>query len=109
MKKPLFLGACLMVLASQPVMAQTAAPDVIVVRVLEHSNSLRFSIARGQQQPEEIEVALKKEQKAASSYYTVLSKLYTQGYVLQGVIPGVSNNAYWAESTLILGKPITKP
>jgi hypothetical protein len=124
MKKLLFLGACLVALASSPVMAQTrktevemsytelaqtGGADVVVVHVQESSRSLSFSIARGQQQPEEIEIKLGKEVKTASSYYTVLSKLYSQGYVLQAVIPGTTSGTSWAESTLILGKPTSKP
>jgi hypothetical protein len=104
MKKLLFLGA----LASQPVMAQTGEADV-VVHVQETSRSLSSSIARGEQQPEEIEIKLGKEVKTAAGYYTVLSKLYSQGYVLQAVIPGTTSGTSWAESTLILGKPTAKP
>jgi hypothetical protein len=109
MKKLLFSGACLVALASSPVRAQTGGADLVVVHVQESSRSLYFSIARGQQQSEEIEVKLGKEVKASSSYYTVLSKFYTQGYVLQAVIPGTTSGVGWVESTLILGKPILKP
>jgi hypothetical protein len=109
MKKFLFLGACLVALATQPVMAQTGGADLVVVHVQESSRSLSFSIARGQRQPEEIEIKLGKEVKMASGYYTVLSKFYSQGYVLQAVIPSTTGGASWVESTLILGKPTAKP
>jgi hypothetical protein len=109
MKKCLFLGACLVALASEPVLAQTGGAELVVVHVQESSRSLYFSIARGQQQPEEIEIKLTKEVKAAPSYYTVLSKFYAQGYVVQAVIPGLNSSYNWTESTLIHGKSTSKP
>jgi hypothetical protein len=109
MKKLLFLGACLMALASQPVMAQTTGPDLVVVRVLEMGRKLQFSIAHGQQQPEEVTFDLSKEVRAAPSYYTALAKFYSQGYVVQAVIPGMTNGSGYIESTLILAKPTSKP
>ncbi|TVT40665.1 hypothetical protein FNT36_14450 [Hymenobacter setariae] len=109
MKTLLLLGACLIALASQPVMAQTGGTDLVVVRVYESSRSLHFSIARGQQQLEEVEIKLNKEVKAALSYHTALSKYYAQGYVVQAVIPGLNSSTNWTESTLILGKPALKP
>lgn len=109
MKKLLFLGACLVALASQPAMAQTGGPDVVVVRVLEFSRKLQFSIARGQQQPEELTFELSKEAKASSGYQIVLAKLYAQGYVMQAVVPGLNNGSGYVESTLILTKPASKP
>jgi hypothetical protein len=96
-------------LASSPVRAQAGGPDVVVVRVLEDSKKLQFSISRGQQELEQIEIKLGKEVKAASAYYTALSKLYAQGYVVQAVIPGLNSSYNWTESTLLLGKPATKP
>jgi hypothetical protein len=107
--KTLFLGACLVALLSYPVMAQTVRPDLVVVRVIENPRTLRFSIARGRQQPEEVEVKLGKEVKAAPSYHTVLAKYYAQGYVVQAVIPGLNSSTNWTESTLILGKPAPRP
>ena len=98
-----------MALLSYPVIAQTVGPDLVVVRVTETSRMLRFSIARGQQQPEEVEVKLGKELKAAPSYHTVLAKYYAQGYVVQAVIPGLNSSINWTESTLLLGKPAPRP
>lgn len=106
--KTLFLGACLVALLSYPVIAQTVGPDLVVVRVTETSRMLRFSIGRGQQ-PEEVEVKLGKEVKAAPSYHTVLAKYYAQGYVVQAVIPGLNSSTNWTESTLLLGKPAPRP
>jgi hypothetical protein len=52
MKKLLFLGACLVTLASQPVMAQTGATDFVVVKVIESVSYLEVCIARPGSQPE---------------------------------------------------------
>lgn len=108
MKKLFFIGACLVALVSQPVMAQTGAPDLVVVKVDETPSFLRFSIARGQQEPEEVQINLGKAMKVSVAYYTTLSKFYAQGYVVQALIPGIVR-ANWIESTLILGKPVSKP
>jgi hypothetical protein len=109
MKKLVFLGACLVALASQPVKAQIGTTDLVVIKVSETRNFLRFSIARGQQAPEEVQIDLGKEEKASAAYYTILSKYYVQGYVLQAVIPGLTSGVNWLDSTLILGKAATKP
>lgn len=103
------MGACLVALASQPVMAQTVGTDLVIVRIFQIGRKLEFSIAHGQQQPEEVTFDLNKEVKPAPSYYTVLAKFYAQGYVVQAVIPGLTNNVGYTESTLVLGKPASKP
>jgi hypothetical protein len=53
MKKLLFLRACLVALASQPVMAQTGGADVVVVKVLEGGTSTELYIARPGSKPEQ--------------------------------------------------------
>jgi hypothetical protein len=109
MKKLLFLGACLLALASQPVMAQTVVPDLVVVHVVQLGRKLEFSIAQGQQQTEDVVFNLSKEVKTAPSYYTALAKFYAQGYIVQAVIPGLTSGTGYTESTLILSKPAGKP
>jgi hypothetical protein len=52
MKKLLFLGACLVVLASQPAMAQTGGSDIVVVKVTEDYGLLQFHIAHAGSKPE---------------------------------------------------------
>ena len=46
MKKLLFLGACLVALASQPVMAQTGNAEVVVVRLEESLRRVYVSVTR---------------------------------------------------------------
>jgi hypothetical protein len=53
MKKLVFLGACLVVLASQPVKAQTGGADVVVVKVSEYATYIEFYIARSGSKPEQ--------------------------------------------------------
>jgi hypothetical protein len=109
MKKLFFLGACLVALVSQPVMAQTVVPDLVVVHVLQMGRKLEFSIAHGQQQTEEVVFELSKEVRTVPSYYTALAKFYAQGYIVQAAIPGLTSGTGYVESTLILGKPTSKP
>lgn len=97
-----------MALASSPVVAQTVGPDLIVIQVTQFGRKLQLSIAHGQQQPEEVVFDLK-EVKPAPSYHTALAKFYAQGYVVQAVVPGLTNGTGYVESTLILGKPTSKP
>jgi hypothetical protein len=52
MKKLLFLGACLVVLASQPVMAQAGGTDVVVVKLREDFAYIELFIARPGSKPE---------------------------------------------------------
>lgn len=53
MKKLIFLGACLLVLASQPVQAQTGEPDMVVVKVTDgYYQPTIFDIARPGKPPE---------------------------------------------------------
>jgi opacity protein-like surface antigen len=74
MKKLLFLGACLVALASQPAMAQTGGSDMVVVKVTEQYGRIEFFIARAGSKPEHNE----------SAEYTrsLLMELAQQGYNL---------------------------
>jgi hypothetical protein len=116
MKKLFFLGACLLALASRPVLAQTAGADVLMVRVMEHgAGESHLVIERPGQAPEEIKFKfwsnLSKGPSAAAGYLAALKKLYEQGYQIQAVIPGAligTTGAGITESTLIFVKPLSK-
>ena len=87
MKKLLFWGACLVALASQPVMAQTGGSNVIVVRVRDSGVGIELVINRGKGQSELIKfssgVSDKHLQEAAEGYQLALAKLYQEGYSLK--------------------------
>jgi opacity protein-like surface antigen len=107
MKKLLFLGACLVALASSPVMAQTnkvqveswhtelaqtGAADIVVVKVMESYGRLDFFIARAGSKPEHREFGFKQLKEKGedrffyngSAEYTrsLLMELAKQGYTL---------------------------
>jgi len=114
MKKLLFLGACLVALASSPVMAQTGGADIVIVRVAEYSSNTHLTVERVGQEPEEIEFDWdsrigKKWGRASKGYLDALSKLYQQGYQVQATIPGASfNNGGTTYTTLVFTKPNSK-
>jgi hypothetical protein len=84
MKKLLFLGAFLVALASQPVMAQTAGPDVVVVQAYFPVGTGRVVISRGPGKTEELEFKNGFRQSAAAeSYQQVIAKLYQEGYSIK--------------------------
>jgi hypothetical protein len=56
MKKLLFLGACLVALASQPVMAQTGGADVVVVQVSFGLGAGQILISHGGGKTEVVEI-----------------------------------------------------
>jgi hypothetical protein len=82
MKKLLFLGACLVALASQPARAQAGGADVVVVRVQETAG--RFVIARPGGKTEEVSFnwKLTNQGLAESSVQLqqAVTSLYQQGY-----------------------------
>jgi opacity protein-like surface antigen len=91
MKKLLFIGACLVALASQPVMAQTGATDIVVVKVTEGYGTLEFYIARIGSKVEHREFSLKQLKEKGEGSYTsgaaehtlsLLVELAQQGYTL---------------------------
>jgi hypothetical protein len=91
MKKLFFLGACLVALASQPVMAQTGGADIVVVKVVEDVGLLHFYIARSGSKPEVREFSgkgLKEKGEGnyvsgqAESTRSLLVELTQQGYTL---------------------------
>jgi hypothetical protein len=107
MKKLLFLGACLVALASSPVKAQTAEPQVIVVRVLEDPRNIYVSITRpdGQTEDRKLESGLGTKGLTASSkaFHQLISSLYQQGYRLQSTFT-TDNATNDNRTTLILVK-----
>jgi opacity protein-like surface antigen len=91
MKKLLFLGSCLVALASQPVLAQTSAADIVVVKVSENYGVLRFDIARAGSKLEHREFSVKQLKEkgegnftggAAENTRSLLVELAQQGYNL---------------------------
>ena len=94
MKKLLFLGACLVALASQPVKAQTSKPSVIVVRVNDVNAGGKMVIVREGGKTEELEFAggysLKQLSSSGLLMQQVFSKLYEEGYSLKSTFGGSS-------------------
>lgn len=88
MKKLLLLCVCLLALAGS-LRAQTAAPDIVVVRIQDYQTSAKIFITRDEGKTEKIEVNIKGTayEKGMTSvneaYYSVLKKLYQEGYTLQ--------------------------
>jgi hypothetical protein len=84
-----------MALASQPVMAQTAGAEVIVVRVYDAGGNVELAISRGKGQVEMIKfssgVRDKHLQEAAEGYQQVLAKLYQEGYSLKSTFTTAEN------------------
>jgi hypothetical protein len=87
MKKLIFLGACLVALASQPVMAQTGEPQVIIVRVYDAGGNVELAVSRGNGKPELLKFDAGIRDKdllaAAEGYQQALAKLYQEGYTLK--------------------------
>jgi hypothetical protein len=90
MKKLFFLGACLVVLASSPVKAQTGGSDVVVVRVDESGlKKVQVIIAYGNGKTELVEVDVNRNpneertKAAVEVYQKVLQKLHQEGYRLK--------------------------
>ncbi|RZK32819.1 MAG: hypothetical protein EOO63_00075 [Hymenobacter sp.] len=93
MKKILFLGACLVALASQPVIAQTGAADVVVVRVNDGAGSTgHLLIVRGEGKREDVEfsagVSPNHLGTSGEVMQRVFAKLYQEGYTLKSTFGG---------------------
>jgi hypothetical protein len=104
MKKLLFLGACLVALASQPVMAQTSGPDIVVVRVIDGIAASQMVIVRGLGKNERIDLADGSNNKglvsSGEAIQQAIAKLYQEGYSLRSTFGGHQGSA----STLIFVK-----
>jgi hypothetical protein len=87
MKKLVFLGACLVALASSPVAAQASAPEVVVVRILNN-----LVIVRPGGKTEEVDYAGGTNAKSLTdsgiTVQRVITKLYQEGYVLKSTYSG---------------------
>jgi hypothetical protein len=99
MKKLFFLGACLVALASSPVMAQTGTPDIVVMQVRETpTGSARIVLAYPGGKMEELDFKAgyteKAQNEAASEYQKLFTKLYQQGYSLKSTFGPGSNSIY---------------
>jgi hypothetical protein len=107
MKKLLFLGACLVALASQPVMAQTGLPkalasslvaqtggaNVVIVRVYEYGGKCVIATSQGTDKTELTTVdtpinGYKSQKLTAEAYHQVVAGLIQQGYSLKGISGG---------------------
>jgi hypothetical protein len=97
MKKLLFLGACLVALASQPVMAQTGGVDVVVVRVFDNGSSVNLVINRGPGKSEKVFFGSGGNDKhladTAEAYQQLIAKLHQEGYGLKSTFPAVNGLA----------------
>jgi hypothetical protein len=89
MKKLLFLGACLVALASSPVKAQTGAADVVVMTVKSVVlGRKRVVIGYSDGKTEEqiiknVIVSDKGQDEGITQYQAIIAKLYQQGYPLK--------------------------
>jgi hypothetical protein len=100
MKKLLFLGACLVALASQPTMAQTGGADVVVMQAHFGASAGYIIISRGPGKTEKQEFKTKNEGAEAEAYQQVIAKLYQEGYTIKSAVsPGISST-----STLVFTK-----
>jgi hypothetical protein len=85
MKKLFFLGACLVALASQPVLAQTSGADITVVRVVENLGRLVVVRPGGKatEHSFNISVGWKGLSESGQTIQTVMEGLYQEGYELK--------------------------
>ena len=106
MRKLLFLGACLVALASQPVVAQAGGPEVVVVKVRESiGGEMHLTVCRGVGKSE---TTILKAREAASAgngaeaVQQLILKLSQEGYVLKTTYGGGWN--YEILNTLVFVK-----
>jgi hypothetical protein len=89
MKKLIFLGACLVALTSQPVLAQTGGAGVVIMRVYEGSGQTRVVLAYGGNKTEVINFengfSEEKVKASAANFQQVVSRLQQEGYSLKGL------------------------
>jgi hypothetical protein len=103
MKKLIFLGACLVALTSQPVLAQTDGADVVViVQTYPIAGGTRVLVSRSAGNTEQIDFKSggKNQAQEAEGYQQLFAKLYQEGYSLTSTFsPGSM-----AASTLVFTK-----
>lgn len=104
MKKQLLLAACLLATPSVPTLAQTGAPDIVVLKVAEYQNSTQIAIVRGTGKSEIVELegggGPNAMTQSAKRVQQILTALYAQGYALKSTFSGDHGNM----STLVLVK-----
>lgn len=93
MKKLVFLGACLVALASSPAKAQTGGADVVTVRICQNAGRVYVATSTGAGKAEvsEIEVSNytnKNIGPIADLYQQTIAKLTQQGYTLKSTSGG---------------------
>jgi hypothetical protein len=86
MKKFLFLGACLLALASQPVMAQTGGADIVVVKVYEYAGEQRITVSHSDGKTDEVSSKTGRTNlpEAGVTLQKVFTTLHQQGYTIKG-------------------------
>ncbi len=105
MKKLIFLGACLVALASQPVKAQTGSTDVVVVKVHESiGGEIQLTVCRGVGKSETTTLKARDAAagKGAEAVQQLIAKLTQEGYVLKTSYGGGWN--YEILNTLVFMK-----
>ena len=106
MKKLFWLGACRLALAAAPAMAQTGAPDVVVVRTTDYFDNLRIVVTHGEGKTQVLELARKDLKQSPNGQEEALQKvfanLYQEGYRLSGT--GGGGNNYLIRNTFIFTK-----
>lgn len=113
MKKPFLLLVCLLALLAipQPVLAAASEPDIVIIQIHESFSKVTMSIVRGPGRAEYLEFpngsTNRKMAAAGEGYYTVLFKLYQEGYVLQSTFTNQLGSGV-PYTTLVLAKP-SKP
>jgi hypothetical protein len=103
MKKLIFLGACLVALALQPVIAQTK-PDVVIVRLADGTNASQLIIVRGPGKNEVIDLLTSINTKglisSGEAIQQAIAELYREGYSLKSTFSGYQGSV----STLLFVK-----
>jgi hypothetical protein len=105
MKKLFFLGACLLALASQPVMAQAGGADVVLVKISDNGLSLHIETVRGTGKPELLDLTGKEYREtgaATGAAQRVIAKLCQEGYILKGTYAG--QHSYFSTLIFIKGQ-----
>jgi hypothetical protein len=95
MKKFLFLGACLVALASQPATSQVTEKEVIIVQATATGGGDGFiAITRGAGKVENVSFKTfnKKFPEESVAYQQVITKLYQEGYSLKSTFSTSSNS-----------------
>jgi hypothetical protein len=105
MKKLIFLGACLVALASQP--AQAGGTQLAIVRITEYPSTAYVSVTQAEGKSEQWKFDIgstgKRLDDAGQGYYKLLAGLYQQGYHLQSTFTAAVD-ATISRTTMVLVK-----